>query len=964
MRHRRPTLALAALTAGLTALVPLGDTTAQAVEDPFAPGTRAAAEAAAGRAWSPPAAHQPPGVPTDRYALAGGCYALQSVATGGWVVRDDDGYAATARRHRDAERFHLQATDLGRYLLYGSDTHLVAIADGLVGELASDLPDTPVGGQLGGLSLGITDEVARELASGPLSTLTGRGRAVVAAASADVLADWELQASGRPGRFHLASVPLPDLHLVVANDGRVGLAEAAAADGADTVAFRRVDGCAGWPEVELGVEGPYVHAPTPTGATRGHLDAHLHGMAFEFLGGRARCGRPWHPYGVEAALRGCPEHDLLGGRTHVLETFLSGRDPVAGHDTTGWPTFVDWPAHDSLTYEQTYHRWLERAWRGGLRLYVNLLVDNNQLCNVHPYKHNSCNEMDGVRLQAQRLREFERYVDAQHGGPGRGWLRIVRDPFEARRVINEGRLAVVMGIEVSRLFDCGTVRGVARCTTDEIDARLAEVHDLGVRQMELVNKFDNAFSGVAGDSGQTGLLVNAANVLETGSFWRMGACPDHEHVHEGPRGGDDDYRGHDRTQPNLGDGAGVPDELVGRDALAGALLQAAGTSGVAPVYGPGPHCNELGLTDLGEHLLHRMMERGMLFDPDHMSVRARHEAMLVMEEADYSGVVSSHSWADDDFYRRILALGGVVTPMAGGSSGFVDAWRDLRGWADPRFGFGLGYGSDINGFATQGGPRGGEDPVIYPFEGFGGVSIDRQISGQRMFDVNVDGVAHYGLYPDWIEDLRRQAGEDIVADLERGPETYLQTWERALGGTPNACRADVAGLDDRARAGVRGGQPAEQVLLTLGQPAVRGHDAWTYCIDGGRRATVGFGSDGRVTDVEVVASDGAALPGEGADAPPAVGGEGAGPGAGGDGGAGAGDGGSAAGSAVESAGGTEPVADVAFDEHDHVHVATELASAPAGATSGRHPAPMIVLALGLAGVGIHALKDRHRAGTP
>jgi hypothetical protein len=32
----------------------------------------------------------------------------------------------------------------------------------------------------------------------------------------------------------------------------------------------------------------------------------------------------------------------------------------------------------------------------------------------------------------------------------------------------------------------------------QIDERLQEVYDMGVRQMELVNKFDNALAGVTG----------------------------------------------------------------------------------------------------------------------------------------------------------------------------------------------------------------------------------------------------------------------------------------------------------------------------------------------------------------------------------------------------------------------------------------------------------------------------------
>ena len=105
------------------------------------------------------------------------------------------------------------------------------------------------------------------------------------------------------------------------------------------------------------------------------------------------------------------------------------------------------------------------------------------------------------RFSLERLRELQDYVDAQNGGPGKGWFRIVKSPAQARRVVNAGKLAVVMGIEVSKLFDCGVQDGQPDCTAAQVDARLKEVYDLGVRSMEIVNKFNNGFAGVAGDTG-------------------------------------------------------------------------------------------------------------------------------------------------------------------------------------------------------------------------------------------------------------------------------------------------------------------------------------------------------------------------------------------------------------------------------------------------------------------------------
>ena len=127
---------------------------------------------------------------------------------------------------------------------------------------------------------------------------------------------------------------------------------------------------------------------------------------------------------------------------------------------------------------------------------------------------------------------------------------------------------------------------------------------------------------------------------------------------------------------------------------------------------------------------------------------------------DYPGVISSHSWSTPDAYPRIYKAGGFITPYAGDSTGFVEKWRRHVGWADPRYYWGIGFGADINGLGAQGDPRGAgvRNPVTYPFTGLGGVRIGKQHAGKRVYDINVDGVAQYGLYPDWIQDLSKVAG--------------------------------------------------------------------------------------------------------------------------------------------------------------------------------------------------------------
>jgi hypothetical protein len=566
---------------------------------------------------------------------------------------------------------------------------------------------------------------------------------------------------------------------------------------------KRASGCPQYPEVDLSVSGKPLTSPFPFGEVRGLIEGHIHGMAFEFLGGSAHCGRPWHEYGAPYALEDCADHTASGGCGAVLETALSGN---TCHDPHGWPTFEGWPTYDQLTHEQTYYRWLERAWMGGLRLYVNLFVENSVLCELYPLKRNSCNEMDSVRLQARDIYEFQDYIDAQAGGPGKGFYRIVTNPFEARRVIAQGKMAVVLGIEVSELFNCSHHDYVPDCNKDDIDRQLDEVYKLGVRDMELVNKFDNALAGVAGDGGATGPVVNSGNKYETDTFWDFETCQ----TTEG-----------DKEQPALP-----------RDVLIGNGLAALLPPGSAPVYPAGPHCNTRGLTDLGEYLVRRMMQKRMVVDPDHLSQLARNQLLSLTESKRYSGLISSHSWSNKKDYPRIYDSGGVVTPSDNSTEGFYDDWKFLRSHRDRRYFYGIGFGADMNGFSSSAGPLDEDHQITYPFKSFdGGVTIDKQRSGERVFDINEDGTAHYGLFPDWIEGLRQYGGDAIVNDLANGAEAYLQMWERAEGVPGPRCRSRSS---DMRRSGVRRVEPglsANKLLRQAGQPQQRDGRVWRWCLN-------------------------------------------------------------------------------------------------------------------------------------
>jgi microsomal dipeptidase-like Zn-dependent dipeptidase len=640
---------------------------------------------------------------TDRYALAGGCYAVAGLP--------------------GAEQVRLQATTLGRYLLYRPDGTFV----------------TPSG---------------------------------ISAAPADWEMTPELQARTTP-----------------------------------------VSGCAEFPEAPLNATGAPTKGETEFGRVGGVIDGHMHWMTFEYFGGRFHCGKPWDAFGIAAALPDCASIEGPGGTAAVFQNFLNYGNPVQPHDTRGYPFLTETKA-DNLTREGTYWRWVQRAYLGGLRLMVMSINENRVLCSLQPVKVTDCDEMATVRRGLDDIRALQRYVDAQAGGPGKGFFQIVTDPYEARRVINQGRMAVVLEIEISEPFGCRNVLAPT-CDRARIDRELDDLHRRGVRSALLLNKYDNPLTGVRFDSGVEGVLTNVGNLASAGSFWSAKTCT--EPLSDNPIA---------LADPGL---------LTALKTLTGITLPP------PPLYPKAPHCNTRGLTALGEHTVNALMDKRMIVNPDHMSQKAVAATLTLLERRGYSGVISPHGWMDPGNWPRLWKLGGLAFPGHSDAAQYVKDWETYRPRSTP-YRFGWGYGADLGGLSTQPGPGG----LTYPFKGLDpAVTFDRQTTGRRTFDYAQEGVATYGQYADWLADLKRVGGAQLAQDLWDGAEAYLEMWERAEGVKPAGCAARKQGLTRTLKLGATW----TSVLRRAGQPQQR-ERAWSWCVTGSgnpRAADVAvFGTDGRV----------------------------------------------------------------------------------------------------------------------
>jgi hypothetical protein len=149
----------------------------------------------------------------------------------------------------------------------------------------------------------------------------------------------------------------------------------------------------------------------------------------------------------------------------------------------------------------------------------------------------------------------------------------------------------------------------------------------------------------------------------------------------------------------------------------------------------------------------------------------------------------------------------------------------------------------MNGLAEQSQPSSGT-PISYPFSSYDGkVSFARETWGKRVFDINKDGVANYGMYPDWLQELRVLAGKPILTDMFHGAEAYLEMWERAYGVPSEHC------LSTAQVRRLRRGESFASVLYAVGQPLARGASSYAYCGAKNRRFFVGFDRRGRVRQV-------------------------------------------------------------------------------------------------------------------
>ena len=597
----------------------------------------------------------------------------------------------------------------------------------------------------------------------------------------------------------------------------------------------------------------------------GYADYHTHPMTHLAFGSNDKrqiiWGKPGGNYqdyvnDPKLITRDIPHCERGHGGGYLSEAFINNaqlfNDSIGSvikafllpHHRSGGPQFVDFPDHLMGAHEQMHVTMIRRNYEGGLRLMVALVTDNwgaGFLTGVAEHGQVPLvSEPETVKVQMKGLRDLAALNSS--------WMEIAETTADARRIIEENKLAIIPGVELDQLG-----------TYDPDPAKEADfLWNLGVRAVTPIHAVDNKVVG-------SPAILNAPyNWLN--DFIASGS----KQVRPGNLGPAKFFEIEtDSCTPKV-EGECVMHQL---DAFPQLRLVIARPIFTLFQRAPGfvvrtedalntgqlGQKNKYGLTPkTGPDYIRALIRRGMILDTAHMSDKAVEDTYAVLaERPGYPAVISHAHFRKEGLYdadneitdylaseydisdsnlEKVKKAGGVIGPFlhqarinpnsidihishitddcGNSSKGFAFAFHYGQekvpggiGMAtdmtfipvvSPRFGEHAceGYKSFQHGQKEHAmhperyRPRDQKDPVAY--EGIPLIVKTNQHDllkpyrvGDRVFDFNTDGLAHFGLVPDKLQDLKNvEVPKRDLPALFGSAEAYLEMWEKVERAKP------------------------------------------------------------------------------------------------------------------------------------------------------------------------------------
>ncbi|MCX8018892.1 MAG: membrane dipeptidase [Chitinophagaceae bacterium] len=587
-------------------------------------------------------------------------------------------------------------------------------------------------------------------------------------------------------------------------------------------------------------DDPVIPQPKPIW---GAIDMHTHPMSYLGMGGKMMNGRLDGDPNVALAdcktVHGGWGTDNPGGNfiraeiinlidkhnhdrfRHKLEDF---KVPHNDHPSAGFPALRFWPVQHSRMHQQMWFQWIDRARQGGLKAIIALTVNNEVLGRVlggdSPY-----DDRTSADRQIDELIAFVRRHD---------FLDTVTTPQRMREVINSGRMAVIIGMEVDNI---GNFYKNVPVTEEMVRNEIARLKQKGVRYIFPIHATDNAFGGAAlyeglfifaskYDANQP--LVSTVPVNAWPPMLRAGLpvaerAPDRNVTFKVSS----IFNFIDRLQlrglleileaggfpmlpppPPPADIPFITANTAAKAALDPILFalkhsqqfqlakkifldphpEANQYDTIPPEFG---HRNSLGLTPIGRFFIRELMRQGMMIDIDHASEKAVEEILQIARENHYP-VNSGHNTLrkpNDNEKSRTRSQLRTIAEL-GGLLGI--GWEDMtpedfaQSYSEHLALMGnqnTAIGSDINGYAyTPKAPRNRTNSVNYTDRTRPDFLVKCNVPATtppRDWDYNREGMAHIGMMPDFFEAVYKAGlGKDKLHQLFMSCEYFARMWER------------------------------------------------------------------------------------------------------------------------------------------------------------------------------------------
>ncbi|WP_133299963.1 membrane dipeptidase [Larkinella punicea] len=442
-----------------------------------------------------------------------------------------------------------------------------------------------------------------------------------------------------------------------------------------------------------------------------------------------------------------------------------------------------WPHQTSVSHQQMWWEWIKRAYDGGLRTMVALTVNNELLTEV----------IDGdVPKDDKTTSDLQIDEIISFVGRHSDFMAIARSSADLRRIVGANKLAVILGVEVDNLGNFHKP-GVV-CNEATVRAEIQRLYSKGVRYVFPIHLVDNKFGGTAVYED----LFNLANKYATGSLFTVASSTDPTITHR--LGSGLDGAGNLSVKAAIDGASGIPFPpafdafkcpvpMLGCwdkfKLITGLLTPDAQYARYAST--PGGHANSKGLTPIGAFAIAEMMKLGMLIDIDHMSQKSMEMTLDLVKNIPggypfnighngLRGTSGNERAVNLATTQRVAALGGMfgVGTADTEAARFIDAAQKVSVAMANR---GIAIGTDVNGM----------EPLPKTSPGLNSTSFYARFTkcktvwngGSREWDYTQEGVAHYGLMPDFLQDISlKPGGKPIITNLFSGAEYFARMWEK------------------------------------------------------------------------------------------------------------------------------------------------------------------------------------------